>query len=205
MFKKKTTTTQKKNPKLSITRGNVATATTEAIVNAANESLLEGAGVCGAIFDEARRGGGHAELTKECRDLRHCPTGDAVTTPGHGLAAKWVIHAVGPVWQGRRNVMPAELDGTAVRQLRELADACRAVLRECRTHGITSVTIPGISTGIFGLPKELGSAIAVTVCREEAGDVQVDLIAYDDESHTVLQAAPSAAAMELMAGKGIID
>ena len=204
MFKKKTDT-KEENPKVRITKGNVATATTDGIVNAANESLVEGAGVCGAIFDEARRGGGHAELTRACHDLNHCPTGDAVSTPGHGLAAKWVIHAVGPVWQGRRNVMPAELDGTAVRQLRELADAYRAVLRECRTHGMKSVTIPGISTGIFGLPKELGSAIAVTVCREEAGDVEVDLIAFDEESHTVLQAAPSAAAMALMAGKGIID
>lgn len=191
--------------KVRITQGNVATATTEAIVNAANENLLEGAGVCGAIFSEARRGGGHAELTEACRHLNHCPTGNAISTPGYGLAAKWVIHAVGPVWQGRRNVMPTELDETAVRQLRELAGTYRAVLRECRTYRIKSVTIPGISTGIFGLPKELGSAIAVTVCREEAGDVEVDLIAFDKESHALLLAAPSAAAMALMAGKGIID
>ena len=188
-----------------ITRGNIAKATTEAIVNAANNGLHEGAGVCGAIFGAVRRAGGHAQLTAACRKIRHCPTGDAVITPSFGLEAPWIIHAVGPVWRGPGHVLPGALDATAVAQLRELADAYRAVLRVCRDNGVRSVTIPGISTGIYGLPKELGSAVAVSVCGAEAGDIEVDLVAYDEDSFTVLQAAPSAQALDLLADTGILD
>ena len=126
-------------------------------------------------------------------------------TPSFGLEAPWIIHAVGPVWHGHRHSVPKALDTTAVTQLHELAAAYRAVLRVCRENGVRSVTIPGISTGEYGLPKELGSAIAVSVCRAEAGDIEVDLVAYDEDSFTVLQAAPSAQALDLLAETGILD
>ena len=126
-------------------------------------------------------------------------------TPSFGLEAPWIIHAVGPVWRGPGHVLPGALDATAVAPLRELADAYRAVLRVCRDNGVRSVTIPGISTGIYGLPKELGSAIAVSVCGAEAGDIEVDLVAYDEDSFTFLQAAPSAQALDLLADTGILD
>ena len=188
-----------------ITKGNITTATTGAIVNAANDRLAEGGGICGAIFDAVDRVGGHAKLTAACNAIGRCPTGDAVITPSFGLAAPWIIHAVGPVWRGQRDVMPMELSTGNIAQLRELASAYRAVLRVCRENGISSVTIPAISTGIFGLPKELGAAIAVSVCTQEAGDIEVTLISYEQESFECLTAAPSARATALLAGNGIID
>ncbi|MFM1790456.1 MAG: Macro domain, partial [Actinomycetota bacterium] len=75
----------------------------------------------------------------------------------------------------------------------------------CRENGISSVTIPAISTGIFGLPKELGAAIAVSVCTQEAGDIEVTLISYEQESLECITAAPRARATALLAGNGIID
>lgn len=193
------------NNNLNITKGNITTATTGAIVNAANDRLAEGGGVCGAIFDAVDRVGGHAKLTAACKAIGHCPTGDAVITPSFGLTAPWIIHAVGPVWRGVRDVMPKELSTGNIAQLGELASAYRAVLRVCRENGISSVTIPAISTGIFGLPKELGAAIAVSVCTQEAGDIEVTLISYEQESFECLTAAPSARATALLAGNGIID
>ena len=190
---------------ITITRGNITDSTTDAIVNAANDRLAEGAGVCGAIFKAARQAGGHAELTNACRAIGHCPTGDAVITPSFGLGSPWIIHAVGPVWRGERDVMPKELSAENTTQLHQLASAYRALLRVCRENGLSSVTIPAISTGIFGLPKELGAAIARTVCARDGGDIEVTLISYEQESFECLTVAPSARATALLAGNGIID
>ena len=183
---------------LTITQGNITGATTDAIVNAANSGLHEGGGVCGAIFGAVRKAGGHAQLTMACRSIGHCPTGDAVITPSFGLAAPWIIHAVGPVWGGTPHVMPASLSASDRTQVEQLASAYRAVLRVCRENGLRSVTIPGISTGIYGLPKELGSAIAVDVCGREADGLDVTLIAYEDDSLASLRAAPTPAAAALL-------
>jgi O-acetyl-ADP-ribose deacetylase (regulator of RNase III) len=173
---------------------------TDAIVNAANDRLAEGGGVCGAIFGAARKAGGHAQLTAACREIGHCTTGDAVITPSFGLDAPWIIHAVGPQWEGKRHEMPKALTPGNIAQLRELACAYRAILRVCRENNLTSVAIPSISTGIYGLPQELGAAIAVQVCSTEADGIEVTLVAYDNKSLPVIQSAPSPAAAALLAG-----
>ena len=190
--------------KVDVTHGNITKATTAAIVNAANKNLGEGGGVCGAIFGAVKRAGGHAQLTAACREIGHCPTGDAVITPSFGLAAPWIIHAVGPVWRGRKwDEINSPLTEDELSQLRELGETYVAVLRVCRENGVSSVTIPAISTGIYGLPKELGAAIARTVCARDAGDLKVTLIAYEDDSHETLAAAPTAAALRMLSSVGL--
>ena len=109
------------NSSLTLEKGNITDSTTDAIVNAANDCLAEGAGVCGAIFKAARQAGGHAELTNACRAIGHCPTGDAVITPSFGLGSPWIIHAVGPIWRDKRDEMPKSLSSDNIIQLNELA------------------------------------------------------------------------------------
>jgi O-acetyl-ADP-ribose deacetylase (regulator of RNase III) len=183
-----------------IIQGDITLMATDAIVNAANDRLAEGGGVCGAIFDAAREAGGHAQLTAACRANGHCETGDAVITPSFGLDAPWIIHAVGPQWEGKRHEMPKALTPGNIAQLRELASAYRAILRVCRENNLTSVAIPSISTGIYGLPQELGAAIAVQICSTEADGIEVTLVAYDDKSLPVIQSAPSVVAAALLEG-----
>ena len=170
-----------------IVQGDIASAETDAIVNAANSRLREGSGVCGAIFGEVRRRGGaeaHARLTEACRAKGGCPTGDAVSTPSFALPADHIIHAVGPVWDGRP--YSPEIDALTpdeVATLDLLASTYRAIFRECRALGARSVTIPAISTGIFYLPKPLGHATALACAEAHAGDLSVELIAWDDKSY----------------------
>ena len=183
-----------------IIQGDITLMATDAIVNAANDRLAEGGGVCGAIFDATREAGGHAQLTAACRAIGHCTTGDAAITPSFGLDAPWIIHAVGPQWEGKRHEMPKALTPGNIAQLRELASVYRAILRVCRENNLTSVAIPSISTGIFGLPQELGAAIAVQVCSTEADGIEVTLVAYDNKSLPVIQSAPSPAAAALLEG-----
>jgi O-acetyl-ADP-ribose deacetylase (regulator of RNase III) len=178
-----------------IIQGSITRSQTDAIVNAANSALREGGGVCGAIFGAVRKVGGpegHRGLTNECRQIDYCPTGSAVITSSYGLPAKFIIHAVGPVWSGRHeDEIKSPLSTQEAEQLAELASAYRSVLRVCRENGLKSVTIPGISTGIFGLPKSLGAAVAVLVCEEEGEGLDVQLIAYEDDSLIALKDAPS--------------
>ena len=117
----------------------------DAIVNAANEMLNPGGGVCGAIHRAAG-----PELARACADLAPCPTGDARLTPGFGLPARFVIHAVGPVWQG---------GGAGEPDL--LARAYRSALRLAEEHRLRSVAFPAISTGIYGYPIGPATGIAV--------------------------------------------
>ena len=204
IFKKNKTTKDKTKMTLTITQGNITYAETDAIVNAANSALREGGGVCGAIFGAVRKVGGqdaHRKLTEACRAIDHCPTGDAVITPSFGLKAAHIIHAVGPVWSGRKaHNLVAPLTASELKQVEELASAYRAVIRVCKENKLHSVTIPGISTGIFGFPESVAAVVAKQICENEAGDIDVTLIAYNDDSLIELQQAPSAEGLALLNG-----
>ena len=189
---------------ITIIQGNITYSQTDAIVNAANSALREGGGVCGAIFGAVHKVGGRSayqQLTQAYRDMGHCPTGDAVITPSFGLQAPFIIHAVGPVWNGREGKkLIAPLNPQELKQADELAAAYRAVLRVCRENNLKSVTIPGISTGIYGFPKNVAAIIAKQVCEAEAGDIDVHLISYEDDSLIELRTAPTAEGIALLNG-----
>jgi O-acetyl-ADP-ribose deacetylase (regulator of RNase III) len=127
----------------------ITTLDTDAIVNAANESLAPGGGVCGAIHRAAG-----PELARACAEIGRCPTGEARLTPGFQLPARFVIHAVGPVWQGGDAGEPALL-----------ASAYRSAMQLATAHGLRSIAFPAISTGIYGYPLELATQVAVNKVR----------------------------------------
>ena len=136
--------------KLSAQVVDITTLSVDAIVNAANEQLAPGGGVCGAIHRAAGAG-----LARACADLRPCPTGEARMTPGFNLPARFVIHAVGPVWQGG-HAGESEL----------LASAYRSALRLASDGRLRSVAFPAIGTGIYGFPLQPATEIAVATVRE---------------------------------------
>jgi O-acetyl-ADP-ribose deacetylase (regulator of RNase III) len=145
---------------------------TDAIVNAANESLAPGGGVCGAIHRAAG-----PELAKACAELGGCPTGGARITPGFRLPARFVIHAVGPVWRGGRAGEP-ELLGAAYRSATDLAVK----------HELRSIAFPAISTGIYGYPLEPATVIAVSTVRDAvAAGSSVEEVVFACFSPEVLQ------------------
>jgi O-acetyl-ADP-ribose deacetylase (regulator of RNase III) len=173
--------------------GNITKATTDAIVNAANSGLQRGGGVCGAIFDAVKAAGGHEaydQLTAACNAIGHCSPGNAVITPSFGLPATHIIHAVGPIWSGNSNPID-RLDVGQSAHIRTLADTYRSIIRVCRENNLTSVTVPAISTGIYGFPEDLAAAIAVKVCSEEAIDIAVTLIGFNSDSEITLRNAPT--------------
>lgn len=129
--------------------GDITTLEVDAIVNAANERLAPGGGVCGAIH----RAAGPA-LAEECAQAEPCPTGDARATGGHDLPARWVIHAVGPIWHGG-DCDEVDLLASAYRRSIEVADEL----------GAESIAFPAISTGIYGFPPALAAQSAVATLR----------------------------------------
>jgi O-acetyl-ADP-ribose deacetylase (regulator of RNase III) len=153
-----------------VLQADITTLKVDAIVNAANESLLGGGGVDGAIHRAAG-----PELLTACRALHGCATGQAKITPAFRLPARWVIHTVGPVWRGGRHGEP-EL----------LASCYRQSLALARRHGIRSIAFPSISTGVYGYPKDLAARIAIAAMREYESEFD-DIIACSfGESDRVL-------------------
>jgi O-acetyl-ADP-ribose deacetylase len=138
----------------------------DAIVNAANESLLGGGGVDGAIH----RAGG-PEILAESRALGGCATGDAKPTTAGQLPARWVIHAVGPVWRGGGQ-----------REAEQLASAHRRALEVARDLGAHTIALPAISCGIYGYPPELAAPVAVGVLDEFEQDFELVRFVFLDEA-----------------------
>lgn len=152
---------------LDAVRGDITRDPADAIVNAANEHLARGAGVCGAIFAAAG-----PELDAACAEIGGCATGDAVVTPGFALPARWIVHTVGPVWHGGDRDEP------------DLLAACyRRSIEVAAEVGATSIAFPAISTGIFGYPARPAAEIAVATVRamDRAGPIElVRFVAFDD-------------------------
>ena len=169
-------------PRVEVAEGDITRLAVDAIVNAANEALLPGGGVCGAIHHAA----GPA-LAAACRDLAPCPTGDARITPGFRLPAAYVIHAVGPVWRGGG---AGEDDA--------LARTYRASLLLAVRHHVHAIAFPAISTGIYGFPKDRAAAVAMAAIRrflaEDTTIERVVLACFDGETASLCRAAALAGA-----------
>ncbi len=155
---------------IKIMKTGITDLTTDAVVNAANEGLWAGSGVCGAIFAAA----GYENLQAACNEIGHCDTGSAVITPGFRLKAKYIIHAVGPMWRGGNNNEPQLLYG-----------AYYTSLTLAKENGCRSIGFPLISAGIYGYPKDKAWERALQACgdffkQNPETDMQVVFAVLDD-------------------------
>lgn len=152
---------------IQVVQGDITKQAVDAIVNAANSSLLGGGGVDGAIHRAAGPG-----LVAECRLLGGCKTGAAKATRGHNLPAKYVIHTVGPVWRGGND------DEDLL-----LASCYRSCLDVASRLEIKSIAFPAISTGIYSFPKQRAAQIAVKEVREHCGDIEtLFFVCFDQDT-----------------------
>ncbi|HQA54783.1 MAG TPA: O-acetyl-ADP-ribose deacetylase [Synergistaceae bacterium] len=158
------------NSRITVVKGDITKEKTDAIVNAANSSLLGGGGVDGAIHRAAG-----PDLLTECSGLDGCPPGEAKTTKGYRLPAKFVIHTVGPIWRGGNSG-----------EEKTLENAYRNSLAEAVRIGAKSVAFPAISTGVYRFPPDLAADIAVrtiiSFLREHDEIEEVRLVCFSDES-----------------------
>jgi len=163
--------------RIAVVSGDITKQTVDAIVNAANSSLLGGGGVDGAIHRAAG-----PQLLEACRKLNGCNTGEAKITPGFKLPAKWVIHTVGPVWHGGHQ-----------REDELLASCYRESLALAAANGCASVAFPQISTGAYGFPLERASAIAVAeidaFLARESSVAEVRCVCFGESAHTAVAQA----------------
>jgi O-acetyl-ADP-ribose deacetylase (regulator of RNase III) len=158
---------------ITLYRGDITQLKVDAIVNAANRTLLGGGGVDGAIHRAAG-----PELLEACRLLNGCETGEAKLTPGFRLSASFVIHTVGPVWHGGKN-REEELLGQCYTRSLELA----------LLHRLSSIAFPNISTGVYGFPKALAAEIAMAAVKEflakHGAVIQPTFVLFDRENETL--------------------
>ncbi len=159
-------------PELTAVSGDITKLHVDAIVNAANSSLLGGGGVDGAIHRAAG-----PELLDACRKLHGCKTGDAKPTPGFRLPAKWVFHTVGPVWNGGH-----------LGEDEKLAGCYRRCLELAREYSVKSIGFPAISTGIYGFPSDRAARIAIQTVRnniEGTGVERVEFVCFGAETRKI--------------------
>jgi O-acetyl-ADP-ribose deacetylase (regulator of RNase III) len=159
--------------KIELIQGDITTLQVDGIVNAANKSLLGGGGVDGAIHRAAG-----PELLEECKSLNGCNTGQAKITKGYELPAKYVIHTVGPVWQGGNQ-----------KETKLLADCYKNSLDLAVNHGIQTIAFPNISTGVYGFPKQSAAKIAIATVSdflEKDNTIQkVYFVCFDNENYII--------------------
>ena len=163
----------KSDRRIEVTQADITLLEVDAIVNAANESLLGGGGVDGAIHRAAG-----PELLAECRTLHGCPTGEARMTKGYGLPAKYVFHTVGPVWDGGRHGEPEQL-----------ASCYRACFELARREEIVTIAFPAISCGVYDYPIPEAARIAVRETRSALPNIpQLERVIFACFSDEVLRA-----------------
>ena len=155
---------------MDLIKGDITTLDLDCIVNAANEDLMPGGGVCGAIHEAAGK-----ELSMECKKIGHCGVGEARITNGYNLKAKHVIHTVGPIWHGGNHS-----------EDQYLFNCYKKSLLLATHHSIESIAFPNISTGIYGYPKELAAEIAIAAVKQHQSSgrrlKEVIFCCFDDEN-----------------------
>jgi len=158
---------------IELIQGDITQLSVDAIVNAANESLLGGGGVDGAIHRSAG-----PSLLEECRKIGGCPTGEARITKGYNLIAKFVIHTVGPIWRGGYK---DEID--------YLQNAYLNSLKLATSNNVETIAFPNISTGVYGFPKKSAAEIAIRASKDYIGKnklpKKVIFVCYDDENYEI--------------------